>query len=816
MTDRQKRILLLLERVVLGTMLSGAVLGGLIFGFTVSGVDNGEELSLLANFRPTTPTRLYDRNGEVFAELFQNKQELVKYQEIPPHVVHAFLAVEDNNYYNHFGIDFYGILRAAIKNVISLRIVQGGSTLTQQLAKQIYLSSEGERERSFSQKIRETLLAIQMEELLSKNEILEVYFNAAYLGHGCRGLACASRLYFGKKVQDLTMVEGALLARLPKSPVEFSPFKDPREAMRQNKIVLRRMADVGYVDPAQVDNMHRVFWEDYWGRVIVQSPSQNIYAEKMDLAPYFTDYVRQILEATEEIGQKLYSNGLRVHTTLDLRQQRIADDEMKKTIEEANKTGKVYAQSGGKGGVDMGLFGVMSMLSYILPVGHPNVRDLDDRGQIRREIENGTLDAAQLLTYLVPDSANEGAAFEEFRKDTISYTTNLEVQGAFLAIEPRTGYITTMIGGSKFSPQNQFNRALQAKRQPGSAFKIFVYGAALEERIIGSSSALNDSPFFTISPDGRSWAPENYDPGFRGLVPANIAFALSINTCAVQTFFRVGPDPIIDFAAKMMKIKNKARFNPDPALALGSSEITPFELATAVAIIGNDGKDVVPFAVRYVTDQSGNVLYNQEAAIQKIIALKTKAKQIQVIEPGLAYILRSMMKDVVDVGTAHRGLRDIANFSGDFACKTGTTSSWSDAWIAGFNPDYATVIWFGFDKSSVTLGPGQAGGYMAAPVLGNVYKRYYREKGLEPPMFRDRPDKNQAPSDVVQAGCGGFSLPGGNIKGRLKTAPQDGICASEEYRIYDQRELLMKEMGITPDDLGVDKNKDVRFKRREQ
>ncbi|MBI3396241.1 MAG: transglycosylase domain-containing protein, partial [Spirochaetia bacterium] len=757
MTERQKRILKIMERAVLACFFVGAVIGGIIFGWVVAGVSHGEELSLLANFRPTTPTRLYDRNGEVFAELFLHRQELVQYQNIPPHVVHAFLAVEDDNFYNHFGIDFFGILRAAVKNVISLRVVQGGSTLTQQLAKQIYLFSEGERGRTFTQKIRETLLALEMEELLSKNEILEVYFNAVYLGHGCRGLACASKLYFGKKVEDLSVPEGALLARLPKSPVEFSPFKDPKEAMRQHKIVLRRMADVGYIPKQDVDRMHREFWEDYWGRVIVQAPSQNIYAEKMDLAPYFTDYVRQVLEAQEEIGQSIYTKGLRVHTTLDLRQQRIADDEMKRAVDNANKVGRVYALTGGKGGVDMGLFGLYSTLASILPVGHVSVSGLDERGQLRKEIESGTLDAAQLLSYLVPEGYNVGTAFEEFRKDTISYTTNLEVQGAFLGIEPRTGYITTMIGGSKFSPTNQFNRAMQARRQPGSAFKIFVYGAALEERVIGSSSALNDAPFFTISPDGRSWAPENYDPGFRGLVPVETAFALSLNTCAVQTYFKVGPDPIIDFASRLMKIKNKNRFNPDPAIALGASEITPYELATAVSIIANDGKDVIPFAVRYVTDQSGNVLYDQETNIQKALALKTKAQKIQVIEPGTAFILRQMMKAVADHGTAHRGVRGMSNFMGDIACKTGTTSSWSDAWIGCFNPEYATVLWFGFDKSSVTLGPGQAGGYMAAPVAGSFYRRFYKEAGQDAPSFSQRPDHNEPTPDIVKAGCGGWS-----------------------------------------------------------
>ena len=207
-----------------------AILGGLIFGLIITAIDLRSSLSLLNKYRPSVATRLYDRNGEVFAELYRHRQELISFHEIPPHVIHAFLAVEDTNFYNHFGLDFGGILRAAFVNLLAGKIVQGGSTLSQQLAKQIYVNAEGHRYRSFIQKIRETVLALQIEEELSKDEILEVFFNVIYLGHGCKGLACAARLYFDKKVSDLNLTEGALLARLPRAPIIYSPFKNPRES----------------------------------------------------------------------------------------------------------------------------------------------------------------------------------------------------------------------------------------------------------------------------------------------------------------------------------------------------------------------------------------------------------------------------------------------------------------------------------------------------------------------------------------------------------------------------------------------------------
>lgn len=789
-----------MEFLTLGAILWAALGGGLALGLILSQVQAKQELQLLASYRPSTPTRLYDRNGVVFAELYRHKQELVRLQEIPPHVVQAFLAVEDDNFFHHFGLDIPGIFRAMVKNLLAGRITQGGSTLTQQLAKAIYLSNEGERERSFTQKIRETILAIEIEENLSKEEILEVFFNVIYLGHGCQGIACASRLYFDKSVQDLTLAEGALLARLPKAPNDYSPFRYPGKAKQQHIFVLRRMAAAGYLPPEQINQIHNDFWNRYWDRVVVESPSRSLWGQRLDRAPYFTEYVRQILETTPEIGaERLYTRGLRVYTTLDLNQQRIAEDEMRKTIEKVNQYSRANAQAGGRGGVDFSLFGVRNTLSMIVPLSAPYSRGLDDRGQLRKEVEAEMLDGTQLLTFLSPAS-NESAAFEEFRKDTYTYTTNLTVQGAFVAIEPRTGYITAMIGGADFSPKNQFNRVLRARRQPGSAFKIFVYGAALETRAYSSTSGVNDAPFYTIAPDGSAWSPSNYDQGFMGLVPAKRAFALSLNTPAVMTFFRIGPEPIIDLASRLMKISDTSRFNPDPAMALGSSELTPMELATASAIIANNGRDVFPYPVRYVTDQSGETLYNQEDRVRRITAIRTRENKIQVIEPGLAYILRQMMKEVANAGTAVNGVRGDGGFRGDIACKTGTTSNFSDAWIAGFNPEYATTIWFGYDKASITMGSGMAGGQIAAPVMGGFYRRIYTEQNRPYPEFKNLPDQDLPPPDLVVTPCDGFGLGERELEGVVIQAATDGTCGGD--RIYDYRELLMQEMGIKPEDIG--------------
>ncbi len=800
------------ERFVLIGLLVSALGGGAVFGWLISDVSEGRELSLLANYRPSTPTRLYDRNGKVFAELYRHKQELIRFQNIPPHVVQAFLASEDDNFFNHFGIDFMGIVRAAITNIMAGGIVQGGSTLTQQLAKQIYLSAEGSRSRTFTQKIRETILALQIEENLSKEEILEVYFNVIYLGHGCQGLVCASRVYFEKKPQDLTLPEAALLARLPKAPVQFSPFKNPHEAMRQHKITLRRMAANDFIKKSDVDPTHAAFWNVYWGKVVVRSPSQTTWSEKLDLAPYFTDHVRSLL--VEEIGaERLYTGGLKVYTTLDLTHQRVADSEIKSQIKKSGRYMQGYARQAGVGGVDNGLFSIYYLLRDVLPLGSIKKKGLDTRGRLRKALKGDMVDAADMLSLMVP-AMNEGAAFEEYRKDTRKFVTNLQLQGAFLSIEPRTGYITAMVGGSKFSPKNQYNRALRARRQPGSAFKVFVYGGSIANRDISSKTALNDAPFFTLAPDGSSWTPMNYGEGFRGLVPASKALAASINTCAVEVFYKSGPEPIIDFAAKLMKITDKSRFSPDPAMALGVSEVTPFELATALSIIQNQGRDVIPFAVRYVTDQSGNVIYNKEALVRRTLALKTRHNKIQIIEPGAAYIVRKMMEDVANRGTPTYPIRGQAGFRGDLAVKTGTTSGWSDAWIVGFNPEYASVVWFGFDKK-VTMGPSGSGGPMAGPVIGSFYRRIYQEQNLSYPRWRGKDGRDGRPSDVTRGRCGGYAMASKVIRGRRRYV-RNAICASDKHRMYDQRQLIMKELGITKKDLGIHDKGKVEFKREDQ
>ncbi len=375
------------------TLLVIALLGGLFFGYILSEVDEGGELAMLASYQPTTPTRLYDINGVVFAELYKHKQQLLKYQDIPPHVVQAFLSVEDNNFFNHFGIDFMAILRAGIVNVISGRIKQGGSTLTQQLAKTVLQN----RKRSFARKFIEALFTLQIEQEYSKEEILEIYFNLIYLGHGTTGLASAADVYFQKDVSDLDVAEAALLARLPKAPVKYSPFKNPAISKGAHLSVLRLMAEQGYIPADRIQTIHDDFWNKYWPVVITQSPSQSTWGNRLNKAPHFTEYVRQKLE--KELGEdKVYTGGLKVYTTLDARKQEIAQDELSKAIKKHDDlvSGITVNYSGG---ADRGLVGLYYLMGSVFPIGMPFISKLDDKANYRVALERELIDAVDILPF---------------------------------------------------------------------------------------------------------------------------------------------------------------------------------------------------------------------------------------------------------------------------------------------------------------------------------------------------------------------------------------------------------------------------------
>jgi penicillin-binding protein 1A len=741
-------LVLKIEKITLGCVLFCCVLGGAIFGFVNAEIKNYSGIENLRRFQPNIPTRLYDVHGELIAELFLEKRELVAYENLPPCLINAFVAAEDKDFYEHFGIDPGAIIRAMFKNIIAsvmnLRptIAQGGSTITQQLAKRLFTSGE----RTLARKILEAILALQIERMFSKEEILEMYFNQIYLGHGCHGIATASRFFFNKNVRYLSVAESSILAALPSKPSGFSPLKNPRKAYAKNKDILGRMVDIGFLTKERADRIYREFWPKYFEETRTEFPTKSALSKNIDHAPHFTDYVRQILVA--RFGKEVvYNEGMSVFTTLDLKRQRIAEEYLRHGIEEQNEVSE-RANAYYNSAVDRGLIGAYGSLRMIF--GLPGVLVVnDEETTFKKNMVDELLDSADILSLLV-DARQCNKSFETFRTLVTGISSSMNVEGAFIAIEPTTGYISTMVGGYEYTVGNQYNRAIQARRQPGSAFKPFVYGCAVEDRKISTTTILPDVPIVDIDAQGDTWAPGNYEGDYHGMVAISSALAASINIISVRIYDLVGGDAIISYAARILKVP-ESRFTPNPTLALGTTEVTPFEMATAYAIYANRGRDVIPFPIRYVLDRDGNEVANIERDVGEILATEEMEGNIQVVPEAVAWIMTLLMQGVVDHGTASDAIRSVAGFTKKAAGKTGTTSNWTDAWFCGFTSDIAAVVWLGYDRSFMSLGKHQAGAAVAAPIWGRFMRDIYN--GMPDPVFPDRPE------GVVAIG-GGWGLEG--------------------------------------------------------
>jgi penicillin-binding protein 1A len=441
---------------------------------------------------------------------------------------------------------------------------------------------------------------------------------------------------------------------------------------------------------------------------------------------------------------------------------------------------------------DRSLFGAYSALRMIFNL--PSVivtNDLDT--QFKKYMVDQLIDSVEILA-LLSDAPKEHNVIEAFRTQVTGISSSMKVEGAFIAVEPPTGYITSMVGGSEFEVSNQYNRAVQARRQPGSAFKPFVYGAAINNRSISTATVLFDGPIVDVDAAGSAWSPGNYEGEYSGMVSIQKALAMSINIISVRVFDLVGADGVIDYASKMLKV-SESRFTPGPALALGTAELTPLEMATGFAIFGNRGRDVIPFAIRYVIDRDGNELANIEEEVGNIIAAKEIEGTIQVIPETVAYIMTELMRGVIDGGTAVQSIRRDVGFTKSAAGKTGTTQNWTDVWFCGYTSDIAAVVWLGYDRSFMSLGRGQSAAGVAAPIWARYMKDIYN--GMPNPVFYPRPDQIENKGVCRYTGL----IPGPdchNISGGigLKGSGAAKVCDGIHYETgtvhdrYIEKELL--------------------------
>lgn len=583
----------------------------LIFLFSLMGIGAGyikvciEELPEVEDLDKgvlAPPSALYDSGGELICSIDGGEIQFVPLSKIPKYLQDAFIASEDSRFWDHWGIDPYGIGRALIVGIMKRKILQGASTITQQLVRELFLS----KRKSVGRKVKEILLAIKIERKLTKPRILELYLNTIYLGHGAYGVQAASRKYFGKDVWDLTLPEAAMIAALPPAPNEISPFIHPETARRRRNRVLDRMVEQGYIGREEAE----------------RAKAQPIYVTRAKrsrtrIAPYFVEYVKSQLLSL--YGPDLiYKGRARIRTSLDLRLQGIAEDVVIKGLERLDRRSR--------------------------------------KGQL---------------------------------------------QAALIAIDSKTGHIKAMVGGRDFS-RSQFNRAVQAHRQPGSAFKPFIYTAAIDSGISPYSTIL-DEPISFRDSEGKVWIPHNYDRKYRGRVRVKDALAFSLNVATVRLLLKVGVEKVVDYA-KRMGINSPLR--PDLSLALGTSEVTPLELASAYSVFANEGVYVEPTSILEIRDENGNVFDPPQP------------KRYQALKRETAQTIASLLSDVVDRGTG-RPIRSLG-YDLPAAGKTGTTEDTRDAWFVGFSQGLVVCVWVGYDNPRPTGLSGAAG---AIPIWTSFMKR---------------------------------------------------------------------------------------------
>jgi penicillin-binding protein 1A len=598
------------------------LLAGAATAFYFTFVFDLPRLTTLKDYQPYIVSEVYSDDDVLLGEFLLERRVVLPLSQMPRFLIKAFVAAEDARFFEHRGIDYWRILGAAFRNIEALDVVQGGSTITQQIAKSFFLTPE----RSFTRKVKEAILAQRIERYLTKNEILYLYLNQIYLGEGAFGVGAAAKTYFGKNVQNLTLAECAVLAGLPPAPNSLSPLRHPKKARERQIYVLNRMVERKMITPEQAKKA-------MVAEILIRPKGPKGYNE----APYAVEQVRLYVE--EKYGkEKLYKGGLKIYTTINGRLQQAAQKAVLKGLEEFEaREGK------GKG------------------------RD--------------------------------------------------QVQGALVALDPQSGYILAMVGGRDFSA-SQFNRATQARRQAGSAFKPIVYAAALDKGFT-PATIIVDEPFSYIDVPGKEpWEPQNFDLEFWGPVTFRKALTFSRNVVTVKIAQSIGLDYLIDYA-KNLGIKSK--LEPNLSLALGSANVTLLELTNAFGVFAAQGYRAEPFLITRIVDKDGNILEEVEPSA------------IEIISPQTAYLITSLMQGVIQEGTGQRA-RELGRPA---AGKTGTTNDTRDAWFIGFIPQHLVAgSWMGYDIEK-PLGTHETGAGAALPIWLEFMKEAVAQEPIQKFLIPD-------------------------------------------------------------------------------
>jgi penicillin-binding protein 1A len=758
-------------------LMAGALAGGIGLGALYWMSQGLPRIERLADYRPPAVTQVLANDGSLMVEYYHQRRYVVPISEIPPLVCKAFVSAEDGNFYNHPGVDIWGIARAFYVNFKAGRTVQGASTITQQVAKMLLLTPK----RTWERKIKEAILAYRMEKYLSKDEILYLYLNHIYLGHGAHGIEAAAQIYFGKHSRNLNLAEAALLAGLIKAPSRYSPIRHPRRARTRQAYVISRMLEEGYLN------------KDQARAALNQNLDIRIHRKDKVDAPYYQEYVRQWLQ--EKFGRtQLYEGGLTVITACDPNLTKYGQEAIEKGLYQLTKR---QGFRGPKGVMKADQLKEV-MERPILPAGLEAGQEVsavvtrvspnEEQVFMRMGNARGLLDPvdAKWVRQGRNSPGLEPGNIIDVRLDAFDTDKNLwqvslsptpSAQAAILAIEAATGRVKAMIGGRDFW-ESQYNRAVQAHRQPGSAFKPFIFSAALDHPVQkwNPATVVLDSPVVYEDPGqpGEKWKPKNYENRFYGPTTLRTALEHSRNVVTVKILSALGMDYTIDY---IRRFGIQSPLTPNLSLALGTSGVSLLELTQAYSVFVNQGVLVEPVCVEKVIDRHGQVIY------------EANPHEEQVIPEQTSFLVTHLLRGVVENGTG----RKMKQLNRPVAGKTGTTNDLRDAWFLGFSPQLVCGVWVGQDDNK-PLGRRETGARAAGPIWLEFMKDALKNL---PPM--DFP----VPEGVVFARIDhdtGRAIPTGNpggffeaFKAGTEPGPQDMPVAGGEATTPRAEDFLQAE-----------------------
>ena len=716
----------------------GLVLGGLLLGFAILVAQpNMPSLDVVTDYRPKVPLRIYTSDDALIGEYGEERRNVTPIEQFPDHLKKAVIAIEDDRFYEHGGVDYWGVLRAGLANLRG-HLSQGASTITMQVARNFFLSNE----KTFSRKIYEVMLAWKIEKNLSKDKILELYMNQIFLGQRAYGFSSAARIYFAKDVQDLTIAEAAMLAGLPKAPSAYNPVVNFRRAKIRQEYILQRMRDLKYISS-----------EQYAQAMLEELEVKGLGKEFSVHADYAAEYARQLLVSM--YGENVYVQGLKVYTTLKKVNQEAAYLAVRKGILDYDQR---HGYRGPEGFVELPKDPTerKRAIDEAL-IDHPANDDLQaavileaNPKELKAFLSSGDTvvikgDGLKLASEALSDRAQPKIKIKPGSIVRVLPLPNgawqlsqiPEVESGLISLNPETGAILAMVGGFDFR-RNQFNHAIQAERQPGSSFKPFIYSAAIEKGVM-PRTIVNDGPLSVGGSEtgGKAWEPKNYDGKYDGQMTVRTALARSKNLVSVRLIRAIGPAYAQEFITKFGFDPEK--HPPYLTMALGAGSVTMLQMASAYSVFANGGFRVEPFLIEKIVDGKGNVIF--EADVKDV-----RQDENRVLDARTRFVADSLLQEVTRSGTAASARAKLGR--SDIAGKTGTTNDSHDAWFAGYQPTVATVVWMGFDKPK-SLGASETGGGLSLPIWIS-----YMSKALQ-----NVPESPRSPPEGVSSVDGDWVIP---------------------------------------------------------